>query len=148
MKGDQVPNEDHIARYCGGSRVKEDGTISGEVFRLRVQSGQIEEYLSVNWLEFLNKENRVQEIAEIQKLLAAKFPLGIGPRARIAVLNVGEMRGYVHKNSDDRRTLRVLHEPKDNDPSHSGIHGLKFEDVLIADLIAQKIKEIHPAKGS
>ena len=40
MKGDPVPNDDHIARYCGGSHVKEGGSISGTAFRLRERSGR------------------------------------------------------------------------------------------------------------
>ncbi|MCI0659894.1 MAG: hypothetical protein L0220_02355, partial [Acidobacteria bacterium] len=106
MTGDEVPDSDHISRYCGGSHVKSDGrTISGTAFRLRKE--RKEEYLSVNWLEFLDKENRPEEIQEIQKILAAKFKT-VGSKAKIAVLNVGKMRGDVQTNSDDHRILRVL----------------------------------------
>lgn len=146
MKGDLVPNRDHIARLCGGSHVNEDDSISGTAFRLREISGQTEEYLSVNWLEFLKKKNRAEEIAKIQEILAAKLPRGIGTRARIAVLNVGEMCGRVRKDSVDKRNLRVSHEPQTDDPCHGGIFNLKLEDEIIVDMIAQTIKEIHPAK--
>jgi len=150
MKGNSIPDINHVTRYCGGSRVKEDGTISGDAFRLRkLRGGQVEEYLSTNWLELLGKENRVEEIGEVQKILALKMQC-VGSTARIAVLNVGETCGYVKLNSDDKRILRVLHEPSTkpyNDPSHSGIHNLKLEDALIADLIAQTVKEVYPAKA-
>ena len=151
MKGDPVPDTDHVARYCSGGRVKTDGSISGEAFRLRSKSGEVEKYLSVNWLEYLHKSARVEEIAEIQTILAAKFPKGIRPSAKIAVLNVEEMLNHVRNNSEDGRVLRVLHEPEIGppaDPSHSGIHGLRLDDVLIGDLIAQTVKETHPAKRS
>ena len=89
MRGARVPDADHIARYCGGSQVKPDGTISGAAFRLRKRSGQPELYLSVNWLEHLNKSDRGAEIDEIRRVLSQKLKLG--SRARIAVLNVGAM---------------------------------------------------------
>jgi hypothetical protein len=144
MTGNEVPDSDHISRYSGGSHVKSDGTLSGAAFRLRKERN--EEYLSVNWLEFLEKENRLEEIKEIQKILAAKFRT-VGSKAKIAVLNVGKMRGDVQTNSDGHRILRVLHQPETNDPSHSGIYDLRLDDDLVADLIAQSIKETHPAKG-
>ena len=151
MKGDRVPNTAHITRYCSGGRVKRDGSISGEAFRLRQKAGYTEEYLSVNWLEHLGKHSREEEIAEIQAVLAAKLTGGIRPSARIALLNVGETLDRVRDNSEDSRNLQVLHEPESGpppDPSHSGIHGLRLEDALIGDLIAMTVKEVHPAKGT
>ena len=144
MKGEPVPDADHISRLCGGSQVKSDGTISGSAFLLRKRV-PIESSLSVNWLEFLKKHDRNVEVNEIRKVLSKKLTLG--SNARIAVLNVGEMRNHVQQNSEDKRVLRALHEPSDNDPSHSGIYDLKLDDDLIADLIAQTIKESHPAKA-
>lgn len=148
MKGEPLPDKDHVARYCGGARVKEDGSISGEAFRLKEKTGQPEKFLSVNWLEYLNKGTREEEINEIRDILSKKLPKGIGAKARIAVLNVGYLRGYVLTNSEDGRDLKVLHEPEEpDDPSHSGIHNLRMDDCLIADLIAQIIQEKYPAKA-
>ena len=48
MKGDPVPNQDHISRYCSAIHCKENGQVSGTAFR----PSQADEYLSVNWLEF------------------------------------------------------------------------------------------------
>ena len=147
MKGDTVPDTDHIARRCGGSRVKEDGTISGAAFRLRkLSSGQVEPYLSVNWLEILDEDNSAAQISKLRKILAAKF--SVGSAAKIAVLNVGEMRDYVRRDHEARRVLHVLHEPVNDDRSHSGIHNLKLEDERIADLIAQTVKEVYKASGA
>lgn len=140
MKGDQVPDTDHITRYCPGGSI-EDGKISGIAFRRRKD----ELYLSVNWIEFLKKENRLAEVAEIRTILSSK--LKISSNAKIAVLIVGQVRNHVLSNSEDRRSLNVIHEPEITDPSHSGIHNLNLEDDLIADLIAQTIQEIYPAKS-
>jgi len=143
MKGDLVPDKDHISRYCGGTQLKPNGSPSGAAFRLRNNQ---ETYLSVNWLEYLNKKNRDEEIDEIRKIISKK--LNVGTKAKISVLNVGEVRNHVSMSSDDQRKLQILHEPENGDPSHSGIHNLRPEDDLIADLIAQVIQEAHSAKIS
>lgn len=141
MKGDPVPDPHHIARYCGGSTIREDGSISGVAFRLR----QTEEFLSVNWLEFLNQPTRDAEIRELRKVLGSKLQLGA--KARIAALNTGELRRYVRVNSPDRRELRVLHQQEPGDSSYSGIFNLLPEHDLIADLLAEAIQATYPAKG-
>ena len=79
MKGEQIPDPDHIARFCRPLQVA-DGQIQATAFMLRSN----EEYLSVNWLEYLNCSNRDHEINEIRNVHSAK--LNIGARAKIAVL--------------------------------------------------------------
>ena len=53
MKGDKIPDSDHISRFCRPMQV-EDGQIQSPAFMLRPK----DENLSVNWLEFLNIVNR------------------------------------------------------------------------------------------
>ncbi len=141
MKGDPVPKRDHVSRYCSGMRCTEERQVTGAAFLPREE----EKYLSVNWLEFLNLDNRQEEIREVRKVLSSK--LRLGAMANIAVLNVGEALDYVHMQSPDSRELSVLHEPEEEDPSHSGISGFRHNDHLIADLIAEVIQETCPVKG-
>ncbi len=103
-----------------------------------------EEYLSVNWLEFLKLNNRQEEIQEVRRFLGSKLILST--RAKIAVLSVEEILEYVLTQSPDSRELNVLHEPEEADPSHSGISGFQHDDDLIADLIVDVIQETYPAK--
>jgi len=42
--------------------------------------------------------------------------------------------------------LDILHEPEPVDPSHAGIFGLRPDDTLIAECIAQVVQETYPAK--
>ena len=145
MKGDKIPNYDHVARYCKPITV-EDGQIQATAFMVRMG----EESLSVNWLEFLNCSSRESEIAEIQNIYSTK--LNVGARAKIAVLNVGEVRQKVLTESPDRRKLEVLHAPiendpsRKNDPSHSEISNLKQDDELIAELILELVRETYSAR--
>ena len=140
MKEDTVPDQDHISRYCSATKCTETGEVTGAAFMLRVD----EDFLSVNWMEFLNLADQQAEIEEVRRVLGSKLILGL--QARIAVLNVGETVRYVKENSLDNKQLKVLHEPEEDDPSHSGIHGYGHENSLIADLIAEKVRQTYPAR--
>jgi hypothetical protein len=139
MKGDNIPDRHNIARYCRPTHAP-GGQIQATAFMLRAGEGS----LSVNWLEFLNCLSRDSEIAALRNIYSAK--LGVGAHARIGVLNVGEVRNKVLAESPDRRNLEVLHEPQFEDPSHSGIHNLKEDDELIAELILETVRESYPAR--
>ena len=109
MKGDVVPDADHVSRLCGGSHI-DDGVVQAGAFLLASSHG----YLSVNWLEHLGLNDQAAEIAEVQRVLATKRK--VGATARLAVAVVGGLRAVVRSGSDDARDLRVLHEPEDLPP--------------------------------
>ncbi|MDP2645946.1 MAG: hypothetical protein Q8P24_13485 [Desulfobacterales bacterium] len=137
MIGDPLPDQDHICRYCSVTKITENGSITGAAFQLRSP----DKYLSVNWLEFFQLADRQGQIKEVRKAIRLKP----GASAKLAVLNVEEMVNFVRTQSPDARKLRVLHEPEENDPSHSGIYGFGHDDNLIADLIAETVQELYPA---
>lgn len=139
MKGQAIPESDHVARYCRASTIS-NGEISATAFMLRAT----DEYLSVNWLEELRRSDRASQIRDLQELYARK--LRVGAAARIAILNVGIVRTKVERDSPDRRVLRVLHAPEPDDPTHSGIYDVPHEDEIVAELIAQVMLENHPAR--
>jgi len=140
MKDDPVPIHNHISRCCFASRCTEEGQVTGAAFQPR----ETDEYLSVNWLEYLQQTNRQEEIQEVRKILSLKLTLT--PNAKIAVLNVGDILDHVQAKTPDNRSLKVLHVPEENDPSHSGIYGFTFDDPIIADLIAEVVQETHPSQ--
>jgi len=139
MKGETIPDQNHIARFCRPKQVDE-GQIQAAAFFLRAN----DESLSVNWLEFLNCSNRESEITKIRTIYSETFT--VGARAKIAILNVGEVRKKVLTESPDSRNLEVLHDPSMNDPSHSGIYNLKQDNELIAELILETIRESYSAR--
>ena len=143
LKDDPIPRDHHVSRYCGGVSLL-NGGVTGASFLLKDD----EEYLSVNWLDFLGLDNRDGEIEEVRRVLATKLTLG--STAILAVLNVGDTQDHVRQNSQDDRDLRVLHrpdEPPDKpDPSHSGIFDTNEDEQLIAELIAAKVLETYKAK--
>ena len=139
MKGEKIPDQNHIARFCRPMQAPE-GQIQATAFMLRAD----DESLSVNWLEFFNCSNKENEIAKIQTIYSKTFT--VGARARIAILNVGEVRKKVLTESPDGRNLEVLHDPSINDPSHSGIYNLKQDEELIAELILETVRESYSAR--
>lgn len=140
MKGDKIPGKHHIARYCKPTQAP-DGQIQATAFMLKTG----EESISVNWLELLSHSGREGEIAELRRIYSAK--LRIGASAQIAVLNVGEVCNKVLTESPDSRSLKILHDPSKNDPSHSGMYNLKNDDEYIAELILETVLETYPARN-
>ena len=138
MKGEAIPDQNHIARFCRPMQAPE-GQIQATAFMLRAD----EESLSVNWLEFLNCSNRESEITKIRTIYSETF--NVRASARIAVLNVGEVRKKVLTESPDGRNLEVLHDPLINDLSHSGIYNLKQDEELIAELILETVRDSYSA---
>ena len=139
MKGETIPDQNHIARFCRPMQAPE-GKIQATAFMLR----EGDKNLSVNWLEFLNCLSRESEITKIRTIYSETFT--VGARAKIAILNVGEVRKKVLTESPDGRNLEVLHDPLVNDPSHSGIYNLKQGDELIAELILETVCESYSAR--
>ena len=140
MKGDKIPDENHVARYCSPIHVP-GGEIQATAFMMR----QVDTSLSVNWLEYFKCSSRESEIAELRKAYSAKN-LIVKAAGKIAVLNAGEVREKVLTESPDSRKLEVLHNPEEKDPSHSGIYNLRNDDELIAELILETIVETYPAR--
>lgn len=137
MKGDRLPPQDHIARYCGRQQISEDGQIAPTAFHLKSD----EDYLSVQWLEILEQPDRISEMTEVRRLLS--LGLNMGSTAQITVLNVGEVCKHVEEAAG--LGIRVLHEPVVNNLSHSGIHDTAQDEALISELIVECILETHPA---
>ena len=143
MSGAEIDDVNNLARLCSPSRVI-DGKPNGEAFRPR----KIDNYLSVNWIEYFRDIERDEQIEEIRRAFISK-DFDLKENAKFAVVNVGDVREYVRQNSQDSRALRVYREEDDDpqDPSHSGIHGYSWDDILIADLIAFRVQQTFPAKS-
>ncbi|MEW6380761.1 MAG: hypothetical protein AB1611_14290 [bacterium] len=140
----ELSHSEHIARYCKPTSLTEDKLPTWSSFCLR--SGELS--LSVNWLEFLDPNNRDTAIEKLRQIFTKKFTGGVSANAKLAVLNVGET--ITHVSNENGRLLKVFQEPLDNDPSHCGIHNLpatEEEAMLIGMLIAEKVCELYSARS-
>ncbi len=143
MRGNRIPDENHVARLCWPGTI-EDGQVTASSFYLRLG----EDGLSVNWLEHFKSPNRESELVEVRKVYTAK-ELNIRPRARIAVLKVGEVHNVVH---GDFPQVEICHDREENeenpslhDPSHAGIFGMGPSYEEVAELILQTNIKTYPA---
>ena len=130
---------------CGGSHIREDGTIAATAFKPRSN----EAFLSVNWLESLGLSGRLAQIEVVRRVLAGKRT--VGATAQFAILNVGQACETVRRNSLDHTVLTVRHEPeiesgRPQDTSHSGIYGVPADDNTVPELLAAAVLEAHRAK--
>jgi hypothetical protein len=152
MKGDPIPDEDHILRYVGGNHVDqdEDGNlvVTGGGFIARPRD---DNKPSCNWLERLDGtlEERVQKVRNVARI-------SYGSKARLAKLHVGCMRQHVDENTDDNRAVVVIHDPLENqnghppDPSHALMTNVPDENdpegERVGDLIAECVCNTFPAR--
>ena len=139
MTGADLPDKDHVARYCKPSTV-DQGMPLVAAFQLR--SG--EEYLSVNWLEHSGTRN----IAAAMRAVSAGFlgrGYGLSRSGRFAVLNVGSAKQAVFEALG--HSLSIDHMPSEADQSHAGIHGYPPDDLAVAAELAMLIARsaVHPA---
>jgi hypothetical protein len=146
MKGDDLPEDDHVVRYVKPSAIQEDGTVDGSEFRLRPHRPD-ETGVSVNWLECFapDIDNQMQEVRR-------RYRLKVRAAGRFAQLNIGAIKRHLAEVID---TVRVVHDPLaaedgfEEDQSHSEITGLpqgaSDQAALIGDMIAECICAVHPA---
>jgi hypothetical protein len=145
MKGDVIPDQHHVTRLCGGSHIREDGTIAATAFKPRLG----EAFLSVNWLEVLALSDRLTGIEEICRVLGTKRR--IGATAQLAILNVGQARQAVRMSGNNNVAISVLHEPETDpgqpqDLSHAGIYGVPADDNTVPELLAAAVSEVHQTR--
>lgn len=148
MKGDLIPDPDHILRYVGGIHVEKDGTIAGGAF---IAKPKDENCPSYNWLEILQGtlDERVQQVRNATRMT-------YGKTAKLARLNVGQVRQFIRDEAEGHEAT-VIHDPLEAeagyplpDPSHVLMTNIPDENQpkgeLIGDLIRQCILEVFPAQ--
>ena len=125
MSGVELPDADHLSRYCRPTAVGRDRLPMAAAFELRPG----EDHLSVNWLECFGAPNREAAVDRVRNAFKAKG-YGLGRNGRFAVLNVGAAKTAVSETVDG--PVRIEHLPVDDDESHSGIFGYTANDLAVA----------------
>ncbi len=138
-----LPNHDHITHYVRPTKVRDDGSIDGSIFR---ESALDDDGISVNWLEFFDKENHGERLREVALSIQRETSFN----GRFAEMNVGDVvgclvaRGCSGNVKHDPQGARNGHGP---DPSHCLIQGLPTpgseENKLAADAIADCVQVAH-----
>ena len=139
-----LPTHDHVTHYVRPSKILDDGSIDGSVFR---ESALDDDGISVNWLEYYADKDEGERLHAV----ALSIQQETRSSGRFAEMNVGDIVECL-----DARNLpgRVTHDPQharnghDPDPSHCLIQGLPTQDLeennRAADAIADCVRAVHP----
>ena len=143
MNGDPLPEDDHVSRYCKPTSVDRQGLPMAAAFRLR----QGEEYLSVNWVEYLGAPDLPAAVERIRDVFRRKN-YALRANGRFALLQVGDAKTAVHEGVG--YALRFDHLPLDNDQSHTGVFGYTADDLAVAAGAcgARRTPGCTPCRGS
>ena len=140
-----LPDHDHVAHYVRPSKILDDGSIDGSVFR---ESALDDDGISVNWLEYFIDKDKSERL----RAVALSIQQDIRYTGRFAEMNVEDVVECINA----RNCLgSVKHDPQDArnghgpDPSHCLIQGLPTQDSeenkRAADAIADCVRAVHPS---
>ncbi len=132
--GDDIPNSDHVVRYCSPRNVQNEQVLSS-AFKGKKGEG----YLSVNWLEYFNGDmdssQRLQGVRDC-------IQLDIRPNGRFAKISVGDAKKSI-------KYIQVKYKPANSDPTHAGIYSSSEENleqtIELGNLLFLDSTEIFPA---
>ena len=133
MDGNPLPDDNHVSRYCKPTDFSRE-TCQPKVgaFQRRQDSNNpsgLEEYLSVNWLEFFPLEDRKDQVQEVRESFRRKN-YSVKPNGRFVVLNVAAVKAATGEAIGTE--VSIFHKPCEKDPSHSAISGPPENDLEIA----------------
>lgn len=126
-----LPDNDHVMRYVPWGRLRRDGDdnvlgVLPQAFQLRPD----ELSLSVNWVEFFSDPvTRVRDC-----VWAMRRARSAGTKSAFAIGNVAKIKDTCLKHGFK---VRIVHEPKDNEPAHSAIRRLPPDDLTLLAALAE-----------
>lgn len=134
-----VPDDNDIARYVSPTNINGD-ELDADAFLPRKK----DDYLSVFCLDMIEGGDVESRIEYLKK----DIPLNTSSNGKLGVFNVGTMKELAE--SEESRKLTVTHEPVDCRDErlrcdyHCGVRGLKYDDEIIAELIALSVTKCYP----
>ena len=138
MTGQVIPDSNHVSRYCKPSVVGNGLPIVG-AFLPRPN----EEYLSVNWLEYLEPRDLDGAISEVRARFQSRG-YRLKPSGRFVILNVGHCRESATRI---QRQVQFERQPLEDDGSHAAIVGIREDDFALATEFTRLVgrRDIYPA---
>ena len=134
-----LPDTDHVVRNVPWSKLRrdEDDNVLGfnpDAFQLRPDENSDngwETSLSLNWLEFFqDPDTRLRDC-----VWAMRKTRKVGTKSRYAIANVLKIKEICAARDVK---VRIVHEPRDEDKSHSGIRRLPPEDMKLFAALAEE----------
>lgn len=132
MKGDNLPPEHHVVRLVAFSRLRKDEHsnpigLNYEAFLRR----EIDDGLSVTWLEYFAGDKPAQTVAAIQAIRASAIKPGA--KSGFAIGNVGAIAAACKER---QHKIRIIHSPEDDNKAHAEIRQLPRDDIVLLEQLA------------
>jgi hypothetical protein len=126
------PNH-HIFRHVGGASIDGD-FIDPAAFRRKKKAGQLEEGLSVNWVEYFQKSTPQDAVPPLRDTFVRKGRK-VGTGSKFALLNVGAAKAAAMKYA----SVAIVLDEQNDDPSHSLV---KDCDEALNDQVAEQLASV------
>ncbi len=141
MKGDPLPDADHVIRHCRERDIKADENGPRGIFPFALDSDP--DGLSVTWMEFF-QGSLTDQISSVREAIGRQRR--IRKSNRLALLNVGKIRS-IGRSFDTE--LRVEHDPdltpRKENPAHSLVIGIQAENEDLKNRLAMEaLSRIEP----
>lgn len=129
-----LPDEHHVMRYVSWNRLRKDENDNvlgflGEAFQLK----QNEESLSVNWLEYFDRDRDTKIRMSVETF---RQTITVGKKSAFGIANVSKIKEICRAYGTN---VRIVYEPTDNNPSHSAIRRLPRDDLSLLDALAADV---------
>lgn len=133
----------HFFRHIGASFLYDDGSIGHTAFRLKqdMTTGQLEDGLSVNWVEYFGKADPKEAIAPLRSIIEGKGRK-VGAQSKFALLNVDSAKAAAAKYIN----IVVVPDAEPNDASHALVKGYETFNDQVALELAKVVIATYPAK--
>ncbi len=131
-KGANLPDDHHVMRYVPWNRLRrdeDDNVIGflGQAFALKPG----EESLSVNWLEYFcgDRESNIRD-----SVIEFRRTIKVGKKSAFGIASVKKVKDTCSATAGVK--VRVVYEPSEYNPAHSGIRRLPRDDFTLLDALA------------
>jgi hypothetical protein len=130
----------HVFRHVGGAAIDGDFIDPAAFRRKKKQNGQMEEGLSVNWVEYFQKPTPREAVPLLRDVFLNKGRK-VGVNSKFALLNVGAAKTAAMAYA----TIAIVLDEEDDDRSHSLVKD--YDEALndqVAEQLAKVIIEAYP----
>lgn len=135
MPPTKLPPDHHIVRNVSWGKLRKDENdnvigVLGEAFKMR----PVDDYLSATWLEYFEGD-RLQKVHSTILAMRASSLL-ITAKSGFAIGNVGRISEVVEEQN---HSIRILHEPEDDNKAHVAVRRWPRDDMELFELIATDV---------
>jgi hypothetical protein len=124
----------HIFRHVGGAAIDGDFIEPAAFRRKKKEHGQMEEGLSVNWVEYFQKPTPQEAVPLLRDVFLSKGRK-VGANSKFALLNVGAAKTAAMVYA----TIAIVLDEQDDDRSHSLV---KDYDEALNDQVAEQLAKV------